>query len=242
MSGDFTFLKGNIETIILCSLYNRDKYGYEIAKDIKDRTENAYEIKQPTLYSYLKRLQDDGLIESYWGTESNGGRRRYYMLTKYGRQNCVKFISEWEFQRGVLSNLVDGTAEVDADVTQENVTPMFGRRSQRRKTNAVDEALQHQNDISSMLDRLDGGNKPTETTTADDTQQATLEETPAPVAEETPVATEPVVQQVVQPVTTETVTETVATYAEEPPVDEGNPIPPQTSVEDVRSRFEISRK
>lgn len=239
MSGDFTFLKGNIETIILCSLYNRDKYGYEIAKDIKDRTENAYEIKQPTLYSYLKRLQDDGLIESYWGTESNGGRRRYYMLTKYGRQNCVKFISEWEFQRGVLSNLVDGTAEVDADVTQENVTPMFGRRSQRRKTNAVDEALQHQNDISSMLDRLDGGNKPTETTTADDTQQATLEETPAPVAEETPVATEPVVQQVVQPVTTETVTETVATYAEEPPVDEGNPIPPQTSVEDVRSRFEI---
>ena len=51
MSGDFTFLKGNIETIILCSLYNRDKYGNEIAKDIKDRTENAYEIKQPTLYS-----------------------------------------------------------------------------------------------------------------------------------------------------------------------------------------------
>ena len=51
MSGDFTFLKGNIETIILCSLYNRDKYGYEIAKDIKDTTENAYEIKQPTLYS-----------------------------------------------------------------------------------------------------------------------------------------------------------------------------------------------
>ena len=173
MSGDFTFLKGNIETIILCSLYNRDKYGYEIAKDIKDRTENAYEIKQPTLYSYLKRLQDDGLIESYWGTESNGGRRRYYMLTKYGRQNCVKFISEWEFQRGVFSNLVDGTAEVDADVTQENVTPMFGRRSQRRKTNAVDEALQHQDDISSMLDQLDGGNKPTETTTADETQQAT---------------------------------------------------------------------
>ena len=130
MSGDFTFLKGNIETIILCSLYNRDKYGYEIAKDIKDRTENAYEIKQPTLYSYLKRLQDDGLIDSYWGTESNGGRRRYYMLTKYGRQNCVKFISEWEFQRGVLSNLVDGTTDTTEEVSQEDVTPLFGRRSQ----------------------------------------------------------------------------------------------------------------
>ena len=39
MAGDFTFLKGNIETIILCALFNGDKYGYEIAKEIKDRTQ-----------------------------------------------------------------------------------------------------------------------------------------------------------------------------------------------------------
>ena len=111
MSGDFTFLKGNIETIILCSLYNNDKYGYEIAKEIKERTSNKYEIKQPTLYSYLKRLEEDDLIVSYWGEYSNGGRRRYYNLTKTGKSNCEQFISEWQYQRSVLSDLVDGTAE-----------------------------------------------------------------------------------------------------------------------------------
>ncbi|MCX4287322.1 MAG: PadR family transcriptional regulator, partial [Clostridia bacterium] len=95
--GDFTFLNGNIETIILCSLYNNDKYGYEIAKEIKERTSNKYEIKQPTLYSYLKRLEEDDLIVSYWGENSNGGRRRYYKLTKTGKDNCKQFISEWQY-------------------------------------------------------------------------------------------------------------------------------------------------
>ena len=60
---DFKFLKGNVETIILNALYNGDKYGYEIAKEIKEKTDNQYEIKQPTLYGYLKRLQSQGLID-----------------------------------------------------------------------------------------------------------------------------------------------------------------------------------
>ena len=131
MSGDFTFLKGNVETIILCSLYNGNKYGYEIAKEIKERTANRYEIKQPTLYSYLKRLEEDDLIVSYWGENSNGGRRRYYALTKTGRANCEQFVSEWQYQRSVLSDLVDGTAN-GVEISQEDATPLFGRRSPRR--------------------------------------------------------------------------------------------------------------
>ena len=107
MGGDFTFLKGNIETIILCALYKEPTYGYEIAKEIRERTNNKYQIKQPTLYSYLKRLEEDDLIVSYWGETSNGGRRRYYALTKTGRANCEQFISEWQYQRAVLSELVD---------------------------------------------------------------------------------------------------------------------------------------
>ena len=259
MSGDFTFLKGNIETIILCSLYNRDKYGYEIAKDIKDRTENAYEIKQPTLYSYLKRLQDDGLIESYWGTESNGGRRRYYMLTKYGRQSCVKFISEWEFQRGVLSNLVDGTAD-STDVSQEDVTPLFGRRSQKRRRSPEEDALQRQQDIAGMLDMLDGGVSQSDenqdnsdqqqdtvveeapetddTQVVEDTSSDTTEQNVATddIADNTVAATQAAENDVVADLTDATATTATQTDPE-PPVDDGNPIPPQTSVEDARARF-----
>lgn len=54
MVGNFDFLKGNIETIILNALYGGDKYGYDITREIKEKTDNQYEIKQPTLYGYLK--------------------------------------------------------------------------------------------------------------------------------------------------------------------------------------------
>lgn len=156
MSGDFTFLKGNIETIILCSLYNNDKYGYEIAKEIKERTSNKYEIKQPTLYAYLKRLEDDDLIVSYWGENSNGGRRRYYKLTRTGKSNCEQFISEWQYQRSVLSDLVDGTAE-GTEITQNEATPLFGRRSQRKgKKNTFKSALDEQDEIARRLSELVG--------------------------------------------------------------------------------------
>ena len=154
MSGDFTFLKGNIETIILCALYNNDKYGYEIVREIKERTDNRYEIKQPTLYSYLKRLEDDGLIVSYWGESSNGGRRRYYKLTKEGRSNCEQFISEWEYQRNVMSDLVDGTANAE-QITQEEATPLFGRRSPRRsKKREIANSIDEQDEIARRLREL----------------------------------------------------------------------------------------
>ena len=94
MGADFTFLKGNIETIILSALYENDKYGYELAKEIKKKTSNKYEIKQPTLYAYLRRLEEDDLIVSYWGDSSNGGRRRYYKITKNGKSNYEQFMSE----------------------------------------------------------------------------------------------------------------------------------------------------
>ena len=88
MNSDFKFLKGNIETIILNALYNGDKYGYEISKEIKEKTDNKYEIKQPTLYGYLKRLEEQDLIEAYWGEESFGGRLKYYRLTDEGKSTC----------------------------------------------------------------------------------------------------------------------------------------------------------
>ncbi|MCH5151222.1 MAG: helix-turn-helix transcriptional regulator [Clostridiales bacterium] len=177
MSGDFTFLKGNIETIILCSLYNGSKYGYEIAKEIKERTSNRYEIKQPTLYSYLKRLEEDKLIRSFWGESSNGGRRRYYELTDVGKVNCQQFISEWNYQRSVLSDLVDGTADVE-EISQEDATPLFGRRSSRRSKKSEYQAeLDEQDEIARRLRELAGADseEATETELHEAGQEQTVE-------------------------------------------------------------------
>lgn len=160
MNGDFSFLKGNINTIILCSLYdkdgkNGDKYGYEIAKEIKERTENKYEIKQPTLYSYLKKLEQQDLITSYWGTESNGGRRRYYSLTPRGRIDCERFMAEWEYHKAVLNTLVT-SADTPIEVSQDQVTPLFGSKNKKVKNsvNFNTKEFHEQDELSRQLDAL----------------------------------------------------------------------------------------
>ena len=74
-------IRGHIDTIILRVLMDEDNYGYEIIKAIRLLSDGQYELKEPSLYTSLKRLEKQGLIESYWGDESQGGRRKYYRIT-----------------------------------------------------------------------------------------------------------------------------------------------------------------
>lgn len=69
-------------------------------------TEGVYEIKQPTLYSCLKRLEKIGFILSYDGETSNGAQRKYYSITDKGRAFLEQDIAQWEFSRTLLNRLL----------------------------------------------------------------------------------------------------------------------------------------
>ena len=101
-------IRGNSTTIILGSLWNRDRYGYEIIQEIEEKTEGTYKVKQATLYNQLKKLEKAGLITSYEGApdDTGGGRRRYYSLTEEGRQLLTKEKSEYVFSRTILDKLI----------------------------------------------------------------------------------------------------------------------------------------
>ena len=77
-------IRGNIDAIILCTLKDGDSYGYEILKDIAIASHGEYEMKEPSLYTCLKRLEGQGNVESYWGNETQGARRKYYRITDAG--------------------------------------------------------------------------------------------------------------------------------------------------------------
>ena len=99
-------LRGHTDTIILKLLISGDKYGYEISKLIQTNSSGEYELKEATMYSSLKRLEGDGSITSYWGDETQGGRRRYYRITKNGKQVYVENKSNWEYAKRILDNLL----------------------------------------------------------------------------------------------------------------------------------------
>ncbi len=99
-------LRGHTDTIILKLLDEGDKYGYEITKLIYARSQKRYELKEATMYSSLKRLEKDGYIHSYWGDESQGGRRKYYGITDKGRELYASNKRNWDYAKQILDTLL----------------------------------------------------------------------------------------------------------------------------------------
>jgi PadR family transcriptional regulator PadR len=99
-------LRGHTDTIILKLLMDGDKYGYEISKLIQTNSSSEYELKEATMYSSLKRLEADGSITSYWGDETQGGRRRYYRITERGRLVYFENKNKWEYAKRILDQLL----------------------------------------------------------------------------------------------------------------------------------------
>lgn len=96
--------RGQLSNIILSTLFDNDKYGYEIIDVVKEKTDGKVIIKQPTLYSSLRRMEEQGLISSYWRDSEIGGRRHYYSITDYGK----KYAEKWRTDlNDFLSSLKD---------------------------------------------------------------------------------------------------------------------------------------
>ena len=103
---DSDLIRGHIDTIILKALFEGDKYGYEICKEVEERSGGTYELKQPTLYSCLKRLESQKLISSYWTDSEIGGKRHYYKLTELGKENYQKKQNDWNRSRVIIDSLI----------------------------------------------------------------------------------------------------------------------------------------
>ncbi|MEF9864193.1 MAG: PadR family transcriptional regulator [Christensenellaceae bacterium] len=106
MSLTSDLVRGHTETIILAQLMKKDSYGYEINKSIQETTNNEYELKEATLYSAFRRLENGGMIESYWGDETTGARRRYYKITILGKALYEKNKEDWTRTKKLIDSLI----------------------------------------------------------------------------------------------------------------------------------------
>src|ERR1043165_1234124 len=88
--------RGSTELLILALLDERDRHGYEIAQLIDSRSGGAISFYAASLYPTLYRLEDRGLIEGRWVERAGQRRRRYYKLTKAGRETLARQRDVWE--------------------------------------------------------------------------------------------------------------------------------------------------
>ena len=95
MSITSDLIRGHTDTIILAKLMEKDSYGYEINKAVYNVSNQKYELKEATLYTAFKRLEDAASISSQGGEQSTGAKRKYYTITAIGKEVYKQKLSEW---------------------------------------------------------------------------------------------------------------------------------------------------
>ncbi|WP_160676407.1 PadR family transcriptional regulator [Clostridium sp. C8-1-8] len=96
--------KGILELCVLSMLSERDCYGYELVNEISKNIA----ISDGTIYPVLRRMNNEGFLESYLKESQEGPPRKYYRLTKLGEETKEELLNEWvEFVEGV-NNIIKG--------------------------------------------------------------------------------------------------------------------------------------
>ena len=88
-------LKGSTQTLLLSLLATESMYGYQLVKEIDQRSSGYFRFKEGTLYPALHRLERDGLLLGRWEASPSGQDRRYYHITALGRTRLTSMLEEW---------------------------------------------------------------------------------------------------------------------------------------------------
>lgn len=99
-------IRGYTDIIILYLLMDEPGYGYEISRKISDRSQGLYTMKETTLYSAFNRLENNGFLRSFAGTETGGKTRTYYELTPQGRAHYQLKKDEWMITKKVVDQFI----------------------------------------------------------------------------------------------------------------------------------------
>ena len=84
------------ELLVLTLLAGEDMYGYQIITELARRSDHTFDMKEGTLYPVLHGLWKDGQVEAYEAEAPTGRKRKYYHLTKKGREALKTETEEWK--------------------------------------------------------------------------------------------------------------------------------------------------
>ena len=91
--------------IILSMLTNEDTYGYDIIQRVKDYTNGNFVWQEASIYPLLKRMENNGLIKSYWKMSTSERPRKYYTILDEGKKQLEYSKQELQQLNGVFERL-----------------------------------------------------------------------------------------------------------------------------------------
>jgi len=99
---DIQLKKGALDLCVLALLSRTDSYAYEIASRLAD----AIGMGEGTIYPLMRRMQSDGLVETYLVESSSGPSRKYYRLTPTGKTSLAAQTQAWRSFAGAVQMIL----------------------------------------------------------------------------------------------------------------------------------------
>jgi PadR family transcriptional regulator PadR len=88
--------KGSTPLLILNVLESDTMYGYQIMRELEERSQGYFSMTAALLYPALHQLELDGLLKSEWQEGQGKRRRKYYLITPKGRKALAASRNEWQ--------------------------------------------------------------------------------------------------------------------------------------------------
>src|SRR5256885_13591700 len=82
-------LQGTLDMLVLKTLVLGPAHGHTIAHAIECSSDDVLQVEHGSLYPSLHRLEDQGMIASFWGTSENNRKAKYYRISPKGRSHLA---------------------------------------------------------------------------------------------------------------------------------------------------------
>ena len=94
--------KGVLEMVVLSKIADHDSYGYDIYQEI-----NHYmAISESTIYPILRKLTKEGLCSTYLRESNEGPPRKYFKITRHGRDRLNELKLDWKKFERVVNTMI----------------------------------------------------------------------------------------------------------------------------------------
>ena len=90
-----SLISGSMSLLVLKLLEDGDLYGYQMIAELRRRSDDTFRLRAGTLYPLLHSLEEKGFVTAYEQTAESGKARRYYRLTKQGRDALREKEAAW---------------------------------------------------------------------------------------------------------------------------------------------------
>jgi len=114
MKIDKNLIGGSAILLVLTLLNEKDMYGYQIIKEIEERSDSTFQFKEGSLYPVLHKLKNNGYVKSYTAKGDTGKNRKYYQITLVGQKHLKAQEEQWKLFSVSVNKVLGGSAHVYA--------------------------------------------------------------------------------------------------------------------------------